>query len=145
VRELNAQESALRAKSDDLQSSMSPWSSAAAAGDFTRASSKDYGNADLNRFAASVNQLVDGVDGGVNETRRVIASLSNGDLTQTMRGNFQGAFAELQQNVNDTLVDAAEYDARSSHHDGLDQRQLVELRSASRRPVQAHRTAGRSA
>ena len=103
VRELNAQESALREKSADLQSSIAVVVSAAAAGDFTQRINKDYGNADLNRFAASLNELVDGVNSGVNETRRVIASLSAGDLTQNMHGNFQGAFAELQQNVNDTL------------------------------------------
>ncbi|WP_426124071.1 methyl-accepting chemotaxis protein [Pararhizobium sp. PWRC1-1] len=103
VREMNAQETALREKSADLQSSIAVVVTAAAAGDFTQRISKDYGNADLNRFAASLNELVDGVNSGVNETRRVIASLSGGDLTQNMRGNFQGAFAELQQNVNDTL------------------------------------------
>ncbi len=103
VRELNAQETALREKSADLQSSIAVVVSAAAAGDFTQRINKDYGNADLNRFAASVNELVDGVDSGVNETRRVIASLAVGDLTQNMNGKFQGAFAELQQNVNDSL------------------------------------------
>ncbi|MCV9962489.1 methyl-accepting chemotaxis protein [Pararhizobium sp. BT-229] len=103
VRELNAQETALREKSADLQSSIAVVVAAAAAGDFTRRIDKDYGNADLNRFAASVNELVGSVDSGINETRRVIASLSGGDLTQNMKGAFHGAFAELQQNVNDTL------------------------------------------
>ncbi|MDQ0318778.1 methyl-accepting chemotaxis protein [Pararhizobium capsulatum DSM 1112] len=104
VRELNAQESALREKSADLQSSIATVVSAAAAGDFTHRINKDYGNADLNRFAGSVNELVGSVDTGVNETRRVIASLSVGDLTQAMNGQFQGAFAELQRNVNDTFA-----------------------------------------
>ncbi|MBP1885750.1 methyl-accepting chemotaxis protein [Sinorhizobium mexicanum] len=104
VRELNAQEAALREKSADLQSSIGIVVSAAAAGDFTRRISKDYGNDDLNRFAASVNELVGSVDSGISETRRVIASLAAGDLTQSMNGQFQGAFAELQKNVNDTLT-----------------------------------------
>ena len=104
VRELNAQENALREKSADLQSSIAVVVSAAAAGDFTKRISKDYGNADLNRFAGSVNELVSGVDTGISETRRVIASLSAGDLTQSMNGQFQGAFAELQSNVNDTFA-----------------------------------------
>ena len=103
VRELNAQETALRQKSADLQSSIGVVVTAAVAGDFTQRISKDYGNADLNRFAASVNELVGSVDSGINETRRVIASLAVGDLTQNMNGSFHGAFAELQQNVNDTL------------------------------------------
>ncbi|KQY13367.1 methyl-accepting chemotaxis protein [Rhizobium sp. Root482] len=103
VNELNAQETAMRQKSADLQSSIGVVVTAAVAGDFTQRINKDYGNADLNRFASSVNELVGSVDSGINETRRVIASLAVGDLTQNMNGNFQGAFAELQQNVNDTL------------------------------------------
>jgi methyl-accepting chemotaxis protein len=103
VRELNAQETALRVKSADLQSSIAVVVAAAAAGDFTQRINKDYGNSDLNRFASSVNELVGSVDSGINETRRVIASLAVGDLTQDMNGTFHGAFAELQQNVNDTL------------------------------------------
>ncbi len=103
VRELNAQEEVLREKSADLQSSIATVVAAAAAGDFTRRISKDYDNDDLNRFAASVNELVNSVDTGIAETRRVIASLATGDLTQSMKGQFQGAFAELQTNVNDTL------------------------------------------
>ncbi len=104
VRRMNAQEAAMRAKSDDLQSSMSVVVAAAAAGDFARRIDKDYGDENLNQFAGNINQLLSSVDGGVGETRRVIASLSEGDLTQTMRGNFQGAFAELQQNVNSTFA-----------------------------------------
>ena len=103
VRELNAQEAALREKSADLQSSIAMVVAAAAAGDFTRRIGKDYGNDDLNRFAASVNELVGSVDSGIAETRRVIASLAAGDLTQSMNGQFHGAFAELQTNVNETL------------------------------------------
>ncbi|APG83252.1 methyl-accepting chemotaxis protein [Sinorhizobium americanum] len=103
VRELNAQEAALREKSADLQSSIGIVVAAAAAGDFAQRIGKDYDNDDLNRFAASVNELVGSVDSGIAETRRVIASLAAGDLTQSMDGRFQGAFAELQRNVNETF------------------------------------------
>ncbi|MEY9199365.1 methyl-accepting chemotaxis protein [Sinorhizobium fredii] len=104
VRELNAQEAALQAKSADLQSSIGEVVAAAVAGDFTRRISKDYDNADLNRFAAQVNELVTSVDRGIVETRRVVSALADGDLTETMRGEFQGAFGELQQNVNQTMT-----------------------------------------
>jgi len=103
VRELNTQETVLREKSADLQSSIGVVVAAAAAGDFTRRIGKDYGDDDLNRFAASVNALVGSVDSGIAETRRVIASLAAGDLTHSMNGQFHGAFAELQKNVNDAL------------------------------------------
>lgn len=103
VREMNAQEEALQAKSADLQSSIGEVVSAAVAGDFTRRISKDYDNADLNRFAAQVNELVSSVDRGIAETRRVISALAEGDLTENMRGEFQGAFGELKDNVNQTM------------------------------------------
>ncbi|PDT01178.1 chemotaxis protein [Rhizobium chutanense] len=104
VKRLNAQETAMRAKSDDLQSSMSVVVAAAAAGDFGHRIDKDYEDENLNQFAGNINTLLSSVDAGIGETRRVIASLAEGDLTQTMNGSFQGAFAELQQNVNNTFV-----------------------------------------
>ncbi|MBX9451083.1 MAG: HAMP domain-containing protein [Mesorhizobium sp.] len=103
VRELNAQEAALQAKSADLQTSIAEVVASAVQGNFDRRITKDYQDADLNRFAASVNELVTSVDTGIAEVRRVVASLAEGDLTQSMNGNFQGAFEELQHNVNSTM------------------------------------------
>ena len=104
VRELNAQEAALQAKSADLQTSIAEVVASAVQGNFERRITKDYDDADLNRFAGSVNELVGSVDAGIAEVRRVIAGLAEGDLTQTMEGSFHGAFAELQRNVNATMV-----------------------------------------
>ncbi|WP_454288373.1 methyl-accepting chemotaxis protein [Rhizobium arsenicireducens] len=103
VQRMNAQESAMRAKSDDLQSSMSVVVASAVAGDFGRRIDKDYEDANLNQFASNINALLASVDLGISETRRVIASLSAGDLTQSMSGDFRGAFGELQTNVNATF------------------------------------------
>ncbi|XUY27013.1 methyl-accepting chemotaxis protein [Agrobacterium sp. rho-8.1] len=103
VRRMNAQETAMRAKSDDLQAGMAEVVSAAAAGDFTSRITKDYGDDNLNRFATNINALLVSVDTGVTETGRVIESLAQGDLTQTMNGSFHGVFAELQSNVNETF------------------------------------------
>ncbi|WP_075290179.1 methyl-accepting chemotaxis protein [Pararhizobium arenae] len=104
MRDMKAQEEALHARSSDLQSSISTVVAAAVAGDFTARIRKDYGNADLNRFAGSVNELVDSIDHAVTEVRRVIAALADADLSQAMEGSYQGAFAELQANVNSTMV-----------------------------------------
>ncbi|MBW9064140.1 HAMP domain-containing protein [Rhizobium herbae] len=104
MRDMKAQEAALHALSSDLQSSISAVVAAAVAGDFTGRIGKDYQNDDLNRFAGSVNELVDSIDSAVAEVRRVIAALADADLSQSMEGQFQGAFAELQQNVNSTMV-----------------------------------------
>lgn len=104
IRDMNAQEAAFHAKSSDLQTSIGTVVTAAVAGDFTQRITKDYDNAELNRFAASVNELITAVDKGIAETSRVVSALSDGDLTQNMRGDFQGSFAELQQNVNSTMT-----------------------------------------
>ncbi|KPF47296.1 methyl-accepting chemotaxis protein [Rhizobium sp. AAP43] len=103
VQRLNAQETAMRAKSDDLQSSMASVVSAAAAGDFSRRIDKDYEDANLNRFAATINELLISVETGVSETNRVLTSLAANDLTQQMSGNFRGVFADLQSNVNSSI------------------------------------------
>ncbi|TCL72242.1 methyl-accepting chemotaxis protein [Rhizobium sp. BK251] len=103
IRRMNEQEAAMRAKSDDLQSSMSLVVAAAAAGDFGRRIEKHYNDENLDRFASNINELLSAVDVGITEVKRVIASLADGDLTQSMRGSFRGSFAELQSNVNSTL------------------------------------------
>ncbi|KQS79211.1 chemotaxis protein [Rhizobium sp. Leaf384] len=104
MRDMKAQEAALQASSSDLQSSIASVVAAAVAGDFTARINRDYGSPDLNRFAASVNELVGSVDNAIAELRRVIEALSQADLTQSMNGRFQGAFGELQANVNATMV-----------------------------------------
>ncbi|MGB3815758.1 MAG: methyl-accepting chemotaxis protein [Shinella sp.] len=104
MREMEAQEAALHAQSKDLQSNISTIVAAAAAGDFSRRITKAYEDDDLRRFASGVNELVENVDRGVSEVRRVIASLSHADLTQEMAGHFQGDFAELQANVNGAML-----------------------------------------
>ena len=104
MREMEAQEQALNRQSKDLQVSISGIVASAAAGDFSQRITKSYEDEDLERFAGSVNELVENVDRGINEVRRVIAALAEQDLAQDMRGQFQGAFAELQQNVNTTMA-----------------------------------------
>lgn len=104
MRTMEAQEAALTAQSRDLQSSISVIVASAAAGDFSQRISKSYEDADLQRFAGSVNELVENVDRGISEVRRVIAALADADLTHDMEGHFQGAFAELQGNVNQTMA-----------------------------------------
>jgi methyl-accepting chemotaxis protein len=103
IRDLAAQEAALQEKNADLQSNIATVVDAAVAGDFTRRITKRYDNPDLDRFAANVNTLVESVDAGIAETGRVISALAKGDLTESMEGHYQGVFANLQANVNETM------------------------------------------
>ncbi|QLF69755.1 methyl-accepting chemotaxis protein [Peteryoungia desertarenae] len=104
IRDLAAQEQALQAKNADLQSNIATVVDAAVAGDFSRRITKRYDNPALDGFAANVNALVQSVDTGIAETQRVVRALSEGDLTQSMTGSYQGAFADLQDNVNATMT-----------------------------------------
>ena len=104
IRDLAAQEAALQEKNADLQSNIATVVDAAVAGDFTRRITKKYDNPDLDRFAANVNTLVQSVDTGIAETGRVISALAKGDLTESMEGRYQGVFANLQTNVNETMT-----------------------------------------
>lgn len=104
VLRMNAQEAAMKAKNQDLQSGLASVVSSAANGDFSQRITKDYDDENLNAFARNVNQLVASVETGVNETSRVMKLLSHGDLTQSMQGEFKGVFNELKQNVNATVA-----------------------------------------
>ncbi len=100
VREMNAQEAALQAQNADLQTSIAAVVASAVDGNFKTRIDKHYENPHLNTFAASVNELLGSVDTGIGETQRVVAALAEGDLTETMRGQFRGSFEELQLNVD---------------------------------------------
>ncbi len=103
VARMTGVEAGMKAKNDDLQARMGAVVSAAAEGDFTRRIDKQWGVESLDSVARNVDALVASVDAGISETRRVVRSLADGDLTDSMRGEFKGTFAELQQNVNGTM------------------------------------------
>jgi methyl-accepting chemotaxis protein len=50
-----------------------------------------------------MNSLLETVSKGVDETVNVMAALAQGDLGARMSGDYRGAFAELQRNVNGTV------------------------------------------
>ena len=104
VQRMNQKDAVQRAKNDDLQAMMSAVVASAAEGDFSRRIDKDFGDQNLNVVAANVDQLLASVDAGINEMRAVMANLAEGVLTRNMNGRYQGAFAELQGNVNGTMA-----------------------------------------
>ncbi|SIR14031.1 methyl-accepting chemotaxis protein [Rhizobium sp. RU35A] len=104
VSRMNANEREMRAQNDDLQARMAEVVAAAAEGDFTRRIDKHFGDPSLDRFASNVDQLLSSVDTGLKQTGAVLQRLAAGDLTQSMTGDFRGAFARLQSDVNDAIV-----------------------------------------
>ncbi len=73
-------------------------------GDFSRRINVAFEDEELSSLAEGVNALVASVDVGLAETSRVMGRLADGDLTATMSGAFEGAFAALQNDVNHTAA-----------------------------------------
>ena len=57
----------------------------------------------LKGLGAGINELMDAVVEPLQESKRVISGLADGDLTQNMNGEFKGEFAELRDAVNTTM------------------------------------------
>jgi methyl-accepting chemotaxis protein len=92
----------------DLQRAFGQVVDAAIAGDFTQRVTTRFPDEELNRLAASVNNLVETVDRGVAETGQVLAALAQTDLTLRMEGDYEGSFAKLKADTNavaDRLTD----------------------------------------
>jgi len=84
----------------DLSMSLGSVVSAASEGDFSRRVDVSFEDPELLGLAQSVNALIKSVDDGLAETARVLSRIADGDLTETMSGDFHGAFAGLQSNTN---------------------------------------------
>lgn len=72
----------------------------AAAGDFTRRIEEDFSEASLNRLAHKINALVETIDLGVSETRKVLAELATDNLDARMTGLHAGVFEEVKSDTN---------------------------------------------
>ncbi len=92
----------------ELQSAFGNVVDAAIAGDFSRRVNAKFPDPELNALANGVNTLVETVDGGLDETGKVLAALADTDLTRRIEGNYSGAFAKLKADTNavaDRLAD----------------------------------------
>lgn len=62
----------------------------------------------MKTLADGVNQLMDSVVNPIESALDVISSLAEGDLTNEMDGEYQGAFAELKDGLNETVDNLAD-------------------------------------
>ena len=58
----------------------------------------------MKTLSDGINQLMDAVVAPINEVKRVIERLAEGDISQTMEGDFQGVFAELRDATNTSMT-----------------------------------------
>lgn len=75
----------------------------AALGDFSRRMDVESSTGFFKALGEGVNSLVETTESSLNEVNRVLKALAAGDLTERVTGQFEGAFAELQRNTNNTI------------------------------------------
>jgi len=74
----------------------------AAQGDFSGRLNEEGKEGFLETLATAMNQLVGNVQQGLTGVMTVISAMANGDLTKRIEGEYQGAFATLKTDVNNT-------------------------------------------
>ncbi|WP_051559908.1 methyl-accepting chemotaxis protein [Marinobacterium jannaschii] len=57
----------------------------------------------MKNIASGVNQMLDAVVEPIMESKRVLTAMSEGDLSEQMKGEYHGAFADLNTAISDTL------------------------------------------
>jgi len=83
-----------------LQSDISSVVAAGIDGDFSRRIDARFGDAELDKLATGVNQLVATVDSGISATSVVLASIARDELDGRVAGDFRGAFDRLKTDTN---------------------------------------------
>jgi methyl-accepting chemotaxis protein len=73
---------------------------AAVNGDFSHRVETEFPDAELNAIAASINNLVETVHRGLEETGSVLSALADTNLTKRVEGDYAGAFARLKGDTN---------------------------------------------
>jgi methyl-accepting chemotaxis protein len=77
--------------------------SAAGAGDFSvRGDTNQYQN-EFRDMVAGLNQLMETSDTGLGEVSRVLKALARCDLTDSIKGEYQGTFLQVKEDANTTV------------------------------------------
>lgn len=76
---------------------------AAKGGDLSRRISEADKSGFFGSLSANVNSLLDVAEKVIDDTVRVFAAVSNGDLRETIDANYEGRFATLQTDANQTM------------------------------------------
>ncbi|MCV3271510.1 methyl-accepting chemotaxis protein [Roseobacter sinensis] len=104
MREKEEREAAARAEREEMMrvlgESIGAVVSQAKIGNFSSRVEVSFDDQTLSTLSANVNELLDAVDTGLSAAGATLSRIAQGDLTQTMQGQFQGAFKELQSNTN---------------------------------------------
>jgi len=81
---------------------------AAVAGDFSGRIAVEGKEGFLKQVAEGLNRVVDTVDTAFKDTIHVASALEQGDLTRTVTRDYRGAFDQVKQSLNNTVVKLAQ-------------------------------------
>jgi methyl-accepting chemotaxis protein len=84
----------------ELQAAFGQVVDSAIDGDFSHRVERRFDDEELNSLAHGINTLVATVENGLAETSSVLGAMARSDLTQTVAGDYRGAFAQLQADTN---------------------------------------------
>ena len=87
----------------------------AVSGDFAQRIPTTFPDTELNRLAESVNQLVECFDAVIRNVGDKMQALADGDLRQRVQASYQGAFADLKENLNHTANQLADIVTQIQH------------------------------
>lgn len=76
---------------------------AAIAGDFSQRVRNDFEDVDLQELSADVNRLIERLNESLGTASSIMRCLAEGDLTDRMEGDYDGAFNTLQASINGTI------------------------------------------
>lgn len=88
---------------DDIKKKVTSLVQSASAGDFTGRIDNISSEGFLADIAIGINTISKSCYTGLHEILAVSKALSNGDLTRFVTGDFQGMFADIQQDINQTI------------------------------------------
>ena len=80
---------------------------AASAGDFSQRLSEEGKTGFFANLATGMNQLIDTSEQGLKDIARMLAAFAEGDLTQRIKRDYDGLFAEVKDSANTTAENLA--------------------------------------
>lgn len=84
-------------------------------GDFSARVNGPFERQEHTELALLINHLLENSDAGISETIRVLAALSDADLTVRFSGQHKGAFARLQEDANSVAMHLSDVVSNLSH------------------------------
>ncbi|MCP5267357.1 MAG: HAMP domain-containing protein [Burkholderiaceae bacterium] len=95
---------AVRGKLKALQHDTRMLAEAAQAGELDARADAGRHHGGFREIVAGINETLDAIVGPVQETKSVLDEVASGDLTRRIEGEYEGAFAQLKESVNNTMA-----------------------------------------